>query len=336
MKVDGGIPVGSAEEVARAAKELEEVGYDGGLSAETNHDPFFPLVVAAEHTERLELGTGIAVAFARSPMTLANIGYDLQTFSRGRFRLGLGSQIKAHIEKRFSMPWSHPAPRMRELVLALRAIWACWNDGVPLDFRGEFYRHTLMTPFFDPGPNPYGTPTIQLAAVGSLMTEVAGEVADGIILHAFTTERYVREVTLPALERGWAKAGKQRSDFEISGPMFIVSGTNDEEIERARKGTREQIAFYGSTPAYRGVLELHGWGDLQTDLNRLSKQGDWVAMGDLITDDILETFAVIAEPEDVPKAMLARYGGVVDRVQFYAPYRSDPDRWKQVLAGFKE
>lgn len=336
MKVDGGIPVGTAEEVARAATELEEVGYDGGLSAETNHDPFFPLVVAAEHTERLELGTGIAVAFARSPMTLANIGYDLQTFSQGRFRLGLGSQIKAHIEKRFSMPWSHPAPRMRELVLALRAIWACWNDDVPLDFRGEFYRHTLMTPFFDPGPNPYGTPTIQLAAVGALMTEVAGEVADGMILHAFTTERYVREVTLPALERGWAKAGKQRRDFEISGPMFIVSGTNDEELERARKGTREQIAFYGSTPAYRGVLELHGWGDLQTDLNRLSKQGDWVAMGDLITDDILETFAVIAEPEGVPKAMLARYGGVVDRVQFYAPYRSDPDRWKQVLAGFKE
>ena len=199
MKVDGGIPVGSAEEVARGAKELEEVGYEGGLSAETNHDPFFPLVVAAEHTENLELGTGIAVAFARNPMTLANIGYDLQTFSRGRFRLGLGSQIKAHIEKRFSMPWSHPAPRMRELVLALRAIWACWNDGVPLDFRGEFYRHTLMTPFFDPGPNPFGTPTIQLAAVGTLMTEVAGEVADGIILHAFTTERYVREVTLPAL-----------------------------------------------------------------------------------------------------------------------------------------
>jgi probable F420-dependent oxidoreductase len=269
-------------------------------------------------------------------MTLANIGYDLQTFSRGRFRLGLGSQIKAHIEKRFSMPWSHPAPRMRELVLAVRAVWACWNDRAPLDFRGEFYRHTLMTPFFDPGPNPYGAPTIQLAAVGTLMTEVAGEVADGMILHAFTTERYVREVTLPALERGWAKAGKQRSDFEISGPMFIVSGANEEELERARKGTREQIAFYGSTPAYRGVLELHGWGDLQTDLNRLSKLGDWVAMGDLITDDILETFAVIAEPEDVPKAMLARYGGVVDRVQFYAPYRSDPDRWKQVLAGFKE
>jgi probable F420-dependent oxidoreductase len=336
MKVDGGIPLGSPDEVARVARELEEVGYDGGLSAETNHDPFLPLVVAAEHTERLELGTGIAVAFARNPMTLANIGYDLQTFSKGRFRLGLGSQIKAHIEKRYSMEWSHPAARMRELVLAMRAIWACWNEGTPLEFRGDFYRHTLMTPFFNPGPNPYGNPTIQLAAVGQLMTEVAGEVCDGVILHAFTTERYVREVTMPALERGWAKAGKQRGDFEISGPMFIVSGTNDEELERAMKGTKEQIAFYGSTPAYRGVLELHGWGDLQTELNRLSKQGEWVAMGELITDDVLDAFAVVAEPEAVPKAMMARYGGLVDRVQFYAPYRSDPERWKQVLAGFHE
>jgi len=335
MKVDGAIPAGSIDEIARAARELEEMGFDGGLSVEVNHDPFFPLLVAAEHTERLELGTGIAVAFARTPMTLANIGYDLQAYSRGRLRLGLGSQIKAHIEKRFSMPWSHPAARMRELVLAMRAIWACWNEGVPLDFRGDFYRHTLMTPFFNPGPNPYGNPSVHLAAVGELMTEVAGEVADGIILHAFTTERYVREVTLPALERGWAKAGKTRSDFEISGPMFVVSGSNEQELEEARRGVREQIAFYGSTPAYRGVLELHGWGDLQDELNTLSKRGEWEAMGDLITDEILETFAVVAEPEDVPTAMLARYGGLVDRLQYYAPYRSDPERWKRVLAAFK-
>jgi probable F420-dependent oxidoreductase len=335
MKVDGGIPAAGLDEVVRVAKELEEVGYDGGLSAETNHDPFFPLLVAAEHTESLDLGTGIAVAFARSPMTLANIGYDLHAYSKGRFRLGLGSQIKAHIEKRFSMPWSHPAARMREVILAVRAIWDCWNEGTKLDFRGEFYRHTLMTPFFDPGPNPHGAPTIQLAAVGEKMTEVAGEVADGVILHAFTTERYVREVTLPALERGFAQAGKTRDDFEISGPMFVVSGTNDDELERAMRGTREQIAFYGSTPAYRGVLELHGWRDLQDELNRLSKRGEWKAMGDLITEDVLDAFAVVAVPEDVPAAMLARYDGIVDRLQFYAPYRSDPERWKQVLAGFR-
>jgi probable F420-dependent oxidoreductase len=336
VKVDGGIPLSDPAEIARVAKELEDVGYDGALSAETNHDPFLPLVIAAEHTERLELGTGIAVAFARNPMTLANIGYDLQAFSRGRFRLGLGSQIKAHIEKRYSMEWSHPAARMRELILAMRAIWACWNDGTPLEFRGEFYRHTLMTPFFNPGPNPYGDPAIHLAAVGQRMTEVAGEVCDGIILHAFTTARYVQEVTIPALERGRAKAGKQRADFEISGPMFVVSGTNDEELERAMRGTKEQIAFYGSTPAYRGVLELHGWGDLQDDLNRLSKKGEWTAMGELISDDILDAFAVVAAPEDVPKAMMQRYDDMIDRVQLYLPYRSDPDRWKQVLAGFHE
>lgn len=335
MKVDGGIPTTGIGAIAEAAQRLEEVGYDGGLTAEMSHDPFLPLVIAAEHTETLELGTGIAVAFARNPMTLANLGYDLQVFSKGRFRLGLGSQIKPHIEKRFSMPWSHPAARMRELILAMRAIWACWNDGTPLDFRGEFYRHTLMTPFFVPGPNPYGDPRIQLAAVGERMTEVAGEVADGVILHAFTTRRYVEEVTIPALERGFARSGRTRDDFEISGPLFIVSGSDEEELTRARAGTKQQIAFYGSTPAYRGVLELHGWGDLQTELNRLSKQGEWVAMGELITDDILEEFAVVAEPEGVPEAMLARYGGIVDRLSFYAPYESDPERWKQVLAGFK-
>ena len=334
MKVDGGLVTRSLGGVARVAKELEEVGYDGAFSVETSHDPFFPLLLAAEHTERMELGTGIAVAFARNPMIMANIGYDLQAYSKGRCILGLGSQIKAHIEKRFSMPWSHPAPRMREFILAMRAIWATWNDGEKLDFQGEYYRHTLMTPFFNPGPNPYGTPKVFLAAVGEKMTEVAGEVADGILLHGFTTERYVREVSIPALERGWAAAGKSRADFEVTGPMFIVTGTTEEEMEAARVGTKRQIAFYGSTPAYRGVLELHGWGDLQGELNRLSKQGEWETMGELITEDILEAFAVTGEPEDIPKLMLARYGDVLDRISFYAPYQSDPQRWSRILASF--
>ncbi|MBM3671906.1 MAG: LLM class F420-dependent oxidoreductase [Actinobacteria bacterium] len=336
MKVDSGIPSAGVQEIVKVATELEGLGYDGGWTAETNHDPFLPLVIAAEHTERLELGTSIAVAFARNPMTLANIGHDLQLLSQGRMRLGLGSQIKAHIEKRFSMPWSHPAARMRELILAMRAIWANWNENEKLEFRGEFYTHTLMTPFFNPGPSPYGPPSVQLAAVGELMTEVAGEVADGLILHGFTTESYVREVTMPALDRGFAKGGKSRADFEISGPLFVVTGTNDQEVEAAREGTKQQIAFYGSTPAYRGVLEHHGWGAAQDELNILSKQGKWVEMGNLIDDDMLETFAVIAEPEDVPKALLARFGDLVDRLAFYAPYQSDPDRWKQVLAGFKQ
>jgi probable F420-dependent oxidoreductase len=335
MKIDGGLMGTDLETLARTARELEEVGYDGAQSAETSHDPFLPLVVGAEHTERLEFSTSIAVAFARNPMTLANVAYDLQTFSEGRFTLGLGSQIKPHIEKRFSMPWSHPAARMRELVQAIRAIWACWNTDEKLDFRGDFYRHTLMTPMFDPGPNPYGDPKIVLAAVGERMTEVAGEVADGMILHGFTTERYVREVTLPALQRGWEKVGKTRADFQISGPLFVVTGATEDDFTKARAGTKQQIAFYGSTPAYRPVLELHGWGELQDELNRLSKQGEWVKMGELVDDEVLETFAVVGEPEEIPKLLLERYGDLVDRLSFYAPYRNDPERWKAVLAGFK-
>jgi len=334
MRVDGGIGF-DLTKAGAAAKELEDAGYDGVWTAETSHDPFFPLLVAAEHTEKVELGTGIAVAFARNPMILANIGNDLQHASKGRFNLGLGSQIKPHIEKRFSMPWSHPAPRMREMILAMRAIWDCWNNETKLDFRGDFYQHTLMTPFFNPGPNPYGTPKVYLAAVGEKMTEVAGETADGLLVHGFTTERYLREVTIPALDRGLAKAGKQRRDLQISAPGFIVTGSNDKDMEAAKVGTRRQIAFYGSTPAYRGVLELHGWGDLQTDLNRLSKQGEWEKMGELIDDDILNTFAVVAEPEKVPAEVLKRYGDITDRISFYAPYQSDPERWKPILAAFK-
>ena len=334
MKIEGVVMSTDLAAIARSAKELEGLGYDGVLSAEITHDPFLPLVVAAEHTERVDLGTSIAVAFARNPMTLANIGYDLQTYSKGRFRMGLGSQIKPHIEQRFSMSWSHPAARMRELVLAMRAIWDCWNTGEKLAFRGEFYKHTLMTPMFVPGPNPYGNPKVVLAAVGGLMTEVAGEVADGLILHAFTTEQYVREVTLPALERGFAKSGRTRADFEISGPLFIVTGGTEEAMVASAKATKQQIAFYGSTPAYKPVLELHGWGDLADELNRLSKRGEWVQMGEILDDDVLQTFAVVAEPEDVAARVKERYGGLVDRILFSAPVRDDPDRWRAAIAEF--
>jgi probable F420-dependent oxidoreductase len=335
MKVDGGLGA-DLRSAGRAAARQEQQGYDGLWSAETNHDPFFPLLLAAQETERVELGTGIAVAFARSPMNLAQIAWDLQAASSGRFILGLGSQIKPHITKRFSMPWSHPAARMRELILAIRAIWECWNDGTKLDFRGEFYTHTLMTPFFDPGPNPHGNAKIFLAGVGELMTEVAGEVCDGFLCHGFTTERYLREVTLPALERGAAKAGRTLADIEISGPAFVVTGTSDEEMAKSVAGTKQQIAFYGSTPAYRGVLELHGWGGLQEDLNRMSKEGKWKEMGELITDDILDTFAVVAEPEKLAEGIKARYGDIVQRLSFYAPYESDPDRWKAVMDDLHE
>jgi probable F420-dependent oxidoreductase len=264
------------------------------------------------------------------------VANDLQTFSKGRLLLGLGSQIKPHIEKRYSMPWGHPAPRMREFVLAMRAIWESWHNGTKLDFRGDFYSHTLMTPFFNPGPNPFGTPKVFVAAVGELMTEVCGEVADGMLVHGFTTERYLREVTLPALDRGLAKAGRSRDDFQLSYPGFVVTGTTEEETTAAAQGVRQQIAFYGSTPAYRGVLELHGWGDLQPELNSLSKQGKWVEMGGLITDDIVQAFAVVGPPEDIPKLVLDRFGDAVDRFSFYTPYSIAGDRLAGIMAGFKQ
>ena len=333
MKIDGGIGF-DPNGIAAQAVKAEESGYDGVWSAETNHDPFLPIAVGAAATEKLEFGTGIAVAFARNPMTLAVLANDLQILTKGRFMLGMGSQIKPHITKRFSMPWSHPAPRMRELILAIRAIWKTWETGEPLAFRGDFYTHTLMTPFFDPGPNPYGNPKILLAAVGELMTEVAGEVGDGFLVHGFSTEQYLREVSLPALERGAAKAGKTRVDLTVSYPGFIVTGPDEQSMAAAAKGVREQIAFYGSTPAYRPVLELHGWGDLQPELNTLSKRGEWVQMGELINDDILNAFAVVAPLDQVAAEVRSRFEGLVDRFSFYAPYKVDPEMWKSVLAGF--
>jgi probable F420-dependent oxidoreductase len=224
---------------------------------------------------------------------------------------------------------------MRELILAMRAIWATWETGEKLEFRGEFYTHTLMTPFFDPGKNPYGNPRILLAAVGELMTEVAGEVGDGLLVHGFSTERYLREVSLPALENGAARAGKTRADLTVSYPGFVVTGASDEDVARATKAVREQIAFYGSTPAYRSVLELHGWGDLQTELNTLSKRGEWVKMGELIDDDVLDAFAVVGPVEQVAGKVKVRFGDIVDRFSFYAPYKIEPEIWRAVLAGFR-
>jgi probable F420-dependent oxidoreductase len=314
MKVDGGIGFGFNRELGHAAKVQEDMGYDGIWSAETAHDPFFPLLLAAMETERIELGTGIAVAFARSPMVLAQIANDLQLASEGRFLLGLGSQIKPHIEKRFSMPWSHPAARMREFILAMRAIWDSWHNGTKLDFRGDFYTHTLMTPFFNPGPNPHGAPLVFLAGVGSLMTEVAGEVCDGFLCHGFTTERYLREVTIPALERGRAKAGKTLEGFKISAPGFVVALESEEDRAAGAEFVRQQIGFYGSTPAYRPVLELHGWGELQERLNQMARRSEWEQMDSAIDDEVLDAFAVIGTQDEVISELQRRWGDIATRV----------------------
>jgi len=312
MKIDGSLGF-DLKDAPAGVKALEAEGFDGARTAEMNHDPFFPLLLAAEHSERIELITSIAVAFARSPMVLAGLAHDLNAYSRGRFTLGLGSQIKPHITKRFSMPWGAPAKQMRELVLAMRAIWANWYDGEPLRFEGEYYTHTLMTPAFTPQDSEFGAPKVIVAAVGPLMTQAAAETADGMIVHPFSNETYLRTVTLPAIEKALAAAGKRREDFELSYAPFVVSGRTEEAFAKSRRAATERIAFYGSTPAYREVLACIGYGELQGELNRLSKEGKWQEMGTLIDDDLLHHFAIVGEPEAIVPEILRRFGGLIDR-----------------------
>ncbi|MGI8460062.1 MAG: TIGR03617 family F420-dependent LLM class oxidoreductase [Solirubrobacterales bacterium] len=335
MKVDCAGYEPTVDSAASAAVKAEGDGYDGWWAFETQIDPFLACAVAAERTEAVGIGTAIVVAFARNPMTVALQANDVQALSGGRFTLGLGSQIKPHIERRYSMPWSKPAARMREFVLAIRAIWETWGTGAELAFEGEFYTHTLMAPFFDPGPNPHGNPKIMMAAVGPLMTEAAGEVADGVLCHAFSTERYMREATLPALERGFEKAGRTREGFEITAPAFVVARDTEEEIAEGVTAVKQQIAFYGSTPAYRPVLDLHGWGDLQDELKAMTKRGEWDRMGELIDDEILHTFAVIGSPEDAIAEVKRRYGDIATRLTLTLPPERDEARWKAVFESLR-
>jgi probable F420-dependent oxidoreductase len=315
-----------------AIDELERRGYDAAFSAEVNSDPFLPLVLAAEHSESIALTTSISVAFARNPMTMANLAWDLNQYSKGRFTVGLGSQIKPHITRRFSMPWSKPAARMREFIQAMQAIWTCWESGEKLDFNGEFYQHTLMTPMFVPTNTTYGAPGVNLAAVGPLMTEVAAEVANGVISHGFTTVKYLREVTLPAVHRGLEKSGRQREVFDISVPAMVVTGLNEEAFLQSKAAIQSQIGFYASTPAYRPVLEAHGWGELQTEANQLTREDRWDAMGELISDEILNTFAVVSEDiAQVPTLIKQRYGGLADTWMCTVD-TGDSDLQKQLVA----
>jgi probable F420-dependent oxidoreductase len=318
-----------------AAREIEARGFDGAFSFEGPHDPFFPIALAAHETERIRLGTAIAVAFARNPMICAQVAQDLQRISRGRFYLGLGSQIRPHIERRFSQPWSRPAARMREFVRAIRAIWHTWSTGEKLDFRGEFYTHTLMTPFFNPGPNPFGDPPIFLAAVGSHMVEVAGEVADGLLIHPLCTPEFIEKDLVPALGRGLVRGGRERERFELVSQTITMMGSNDEEIERARGKARGQISFYGSTPAYRVVLDRHGWGDLQPTLNRMSKRGEWLEMAKLVSDEMLDAIGVSGTPADVGRKLRVRNAGC-EGTSLVLYNETEPDALVDVIRGFRE
>ena len=321
-------------DMVTVARGAERLGYAALLAAETGHDPFMPLALAAEHTEGIGLGTCVAVGLSRSPVHLAQAAHDLARFSGGRFILGVGSQVRGHIEKRFSAPFSQPTERMKDLIGAVRAIWRAWDEGEPLHYEGPFYRHTLMTPFFSPPPNPFGPPPIYLAASGPEMTAVGGEVADGLMLHALMSTTSAAEITLPALERGLTAAGRSRSDVELYAPVFVITGDTDDELTTAEAAVRLQIAFYASTPAYRKTLAFHGRPDLPAALNDLTKQGRWRDMGSLIDDEVLDLFSVTGKPEEIGPAVLARFDGILDRVALYAPYRHEPEPWSRVLPGF--
>ena len=318
MKIDGMFSHRDMADIDRAisrAQFLEETGFDAVTIAEITHDPFLPLAVVARETEKIELRTSIAVAFARSPMTLANTAHDLNAMSKGRFTLGIGSQIRAHITKRFSMPWHKPAKQMRELIESINAIWDAWYDNKPLAYTGDYYQHTLMTPEFSPKNIEYGRPKIMLAAVGPHMIRTAAKVADGIIIHPFCTEDYLREVMLPNISEVLDARGKTLDDFEIQYPAFVATGETEEQFEAAKKAVKYRIGFYASTPAYQGVLDVHGWGDFQPGQRQLTKEGKWDQLGDGVTDEMLEAFAAVGEPLDAAKNLKDRFGDIIDRLQ---------------------
>jgi probable F420-dependent oxidoreductase len=326
---------GAITEAPRVARDLEAAGFDGLYTAEAAHEPFFSLALAAEHTTRATLFTSIAIAFARSPMDLAQVADSLQRLSGGRFALGLGSQIRPHIENRYSMPWTSPIPRMREMVQAIKAIQRTWQEGVPLEFRGEYFRHTLMTPFFDPGPNPDGPPPVWVAGLGPRMTTAAAEVADGLLVHPFHSERYFRESVAPTVDAGLGSTSRARESFSLSVTPIICTGESDEAVERAVAGVNVLLGFYGSTPSYRVTLDAHGWGDLQTELNRLTKEGRWDVIPTLIADEVRETIAVCGKPAEIGGLVAARYGGLVDRVGLSMPYDTPAETLGLVVDGFR-
>ncbi len=323
MQIDGALSMSLATGGAEAAG-FEALGLDGAWSFEANHDPFVPLTLASQTTDRITLGTAIAVAYARTPMTAAHTAWDLQQLSGGRFVLGLGTQIKPHIEKRYGMPWSKPAARMREYVAALRAIWHSWQTGDRLDFRGDFYTHTLMTPFFSPGSAETDPPPIYVAGVGPHMMGAIGAVADGFFVHPFHTPAHLAAETLPALAGGAVEAGRDADGIAIACLTIVAMGTTEEELAQARAAAKGQLAFYGSTPAYRGVLDHHGYDGLQPELNAMSKQGRWREMAERIDDDLCDLIVVSGSPAEVGRA-LAERNGFADRstMMFYGPAPSD-------------
>lgn len=319
-------------DAARTAKTAEAAGFAGLWSLEAHTEPFLPLALAAEHTTQLELRTAVAVALARNPVVVAHLAHELSRYSGGRFQLGLGSQVKPHITRRYGEQWTDPVGRMREFVLALQAIWACWNDGQKLDFRRKYYTHTLMTPAFNPGSSPFGPPPVLLAAVGPKMVRLAAELTQGVIAHPLSSRRVLTEELLPMVRTTRPDSGDTDDDFEVSCPVLIVTGANDHETEVAREAVRKQLAFYASTPAYRSVFELYGEGDRADRLRELSVQGRWDEMTELVTDELLREFSVEARPAQLRVALRERFTGVLDRASLYAPYPVADQIWHEVMS----
>ena len=337
MKLDVGMLTHDLTSLPDYARKVEALGYDCLWSAETQHDPFLPLAVAATVTSTIKLGTSIAVAFPRSPMILAHISWDLAKASSGRFILGLGSQVKGHNERRFSVKFESPGPKMREVVLALRAIWDCWQNGTKLNFKGQFFRFDLMTPFFNPGPIEHPKIPVYVAGVNPTMCRVAGEVCDGLHVHPFNSPKYLRELVQPAVNEGLAKAGRARTDFAYATSSFVIVGDTDEERAAQRQAIKQQIAFYASTRTYEPVLAAHGWQDLVPHLHRKSVEGDWKGMADLITDEMVDTYAVTGTYATIAATLKERYAGLLDRTAFYQPYKQpvlDDPRLPRVIQEF--
>ena len=335
IAVDGGLIFEDMAHVRAKVEELEEIGYDGIYTFEGSSDGFIPFVIAAEHTETQVLSTQVAVAFARNPLTLAYQANDLQMLSRGRFILGLGTQAKPNIEKRFSMPWGKPVTRMRDMIGAIRAIQHTWQTGAPLNSQGEYYRHTKMQPMFTPKRNPHGPPPLMLGGIGKPMTRLAGELADWFIVIPFSTDKFVRETTLPALQEGLEKAGRTWDDLKLAAQCMIATGANEQQYAEAMARTRYQIARYGSTPIYAKALEAEGWGDLHPTLRQMTRENRWMEMGQLITDEMCERFAVVGEPREIGPQIVERFGGWADRLSIMTTYQLDPEVASQIVSDIK-
>ncbi len=335
MKVETGVSL-ELDKSAADAKRAEELGYDGVVTPETGRDPFFPLVIAGEHTSKITLGTAVAICFPRSPMVTAQMAWDLQKFTHGRFLLGIGTQVKAHNVRRYGTPWdSPPMPRLREYIQMIRAIWDCWQHGTKPDFRGEHYQFTLMSPFFNPGPIEHPHIPIYISAVNVYNARLAGEMCDGLRLHGFNTPKYLHEVIMPAVEAGAKKAGRSVKDIDIAGLGFLITGKNSAELTQNAAPVRRQISFYASTPSYKPVLDVHGWGDVGDRLLGMSRRGEWAAMSELITDDMLEEFCTIGTYDELVPKVLKHYGGLTTRAAFGIPART-PDEIETLKSMIKQ